>query len=274
MTNNKIRFTAIGDVGVDMYPSSQLKLPGGTALNSAIFASQVGAEAAVISAIGTDSLSKIPLQALQKWHVDILQLNITEGKTDRVDIKIDNEGRPTYKNWELGVLDGFKLTESHQQFLATQHIAIAVHLPELEPMFEDFAAMEFKKTIKVADFTDLSEYKGDVAVIKKYMNQFDMVALSIDASDKERLASFYDIADEHKKMAIALMGKDGSAVYFEGSLFYQDAKKVAVVDTTGAGDMYLSVFLVQYLQTQDIRFSMEKATEKASNVIQHLGAVE
>jgi len=63
-------------------------------------------------------------------------------------------------------------------------------------------------------------------------------------------------------------------VYTEGNLFYQEALKVKVTDTTGAGDVYLATFLVQYLQTQDIAFSMKQATKNASEVIQYVGAIK
>ncbi len=268
-----IHFTTIGDCGVDIYTAHNLSLPGGTALNSAVHAAKAGMHTSIISAVGTDQLAQIPLESLEKYKVNISQLTIVEGLTDKVDILLDQYGRPQYSNWQLGVLDGFSLNKNHETFLATQHIAIAVHLPELKPMFDSFAEMELSGTIKVADFTDLSEYNGDISVIEDYIESFTIVALSIDAQDKERLADYYDLLDRYKKSGLALMGKDGSAFYADGSLYYQKALDVKVVDTTGAGDAYLSTFLLNYITTQDVSFSMLKATESASTVIQKIGAV-
>lgn len=268
-----IYFTTIGDCGVDIYTAHDLKLPGGTALNSAIYAAKAGAKASIISAVGTDELAQIPLEALQEHKINIDQLSIIEGQTDKVDITLDEHSRPEYSQWELGVLDGFTLENHHQKFLATQQMAIAVHLPELKLMFDSFSEMDLPKTIKVADFTDLSEYKGDIAVIEKYINSFSIVALSIDAQDKDRLADYYDLLDTHNKMGIALMGKDGSAFYSEGSLLYQKALDVKALDTTGAGDAYLSTFLIEFIKTHNAAYSMDKATEVASKVIQRIGAI-
>lgn len=105
------------------------------------------------------------------------------------------------------------------------------------------------------------------------MSMFDIIALSIEFSAKKRLASYFEIAKQYNKMAVALMGKEGSAVQHNQNFFYQKAKTVEVVDTTGAGDAYLAAFLVEYHKTKYIISSMEKATKVASQVIIHIGSV-
>ena len=273
MTNINIRFTAIGDCGVDRYVSYNKDVPGGTALNSAVYAKRSGAEASIISAIGTDTHSDIPLSCLKSEEVNTSQLSQTSGKTNIVDITLSPEGNPEYGTWDLGVLESFRLNKSHEVFLNTQHIVTAVHLPELRHMFDGLAYMELPDVLKVADFTDLSEYNGDINVIETYLDLFDVVCLSIDASDKDRLAEYYELLEQKGKLGIAMMGENGSAVYHKGNLTYQQAHKVKVVDTTGAGDSYLATFLVTYFQTKDIYSSMEKATKVASKVIQSIGAI-
>ena len=53
--------------------------------------------------------------------------------------------------------------------------------------------------------------------------------------------------------------------------FVSPAPKVEVVDVTGAGDTFLSALAYMFLQTQNIKISMEFANRASAVTVQHLG---
>jgi len=270
----KISYTAIGDVGIDIYPKLGKRFPGGMALNSGYHAAKAGAHASVISVVGTDKDGSYLKQFLNMHSIFLGTLQTKEGDTDTVEVVLDEKGVPEYQNWKPGVLDRFELCDSHSQFLQQEDTAIAVNLPELRHLFDAFAQMNLPNTLKVGDFTDLSENNGDQHILHEYKDNFDIFALSIDERINERLESFSSFVISQNKMGIALLGERGSVVISEGKKFIQQATKVDVVDTTGAGDSYLSTFLVEYLREKNIQHAMKRATHKASQVIQYYGAVQ
>jgi len=199
---------------------------------------------------------------------------VVHGKTDTVEITLDARARPQYGTWNLGVLTKYRLTKKQKQYLHTQDTAVAVHLPQLRRMFDDFASLTLPHTLKVADFTDLSEHKGNQDILREYVDCFNVFALSIDEKIEERLDSFEEFVVKNSKIGVALLGEKGSKVFHNRKQYAQHAIKTNIVDTTGAGDAYLATFLVEYFQDMPISYAMKKATNAASWVIQKYGAVQ
>lgn len=266
-----VSYTAIGDGGIDIYPKMGKHFPGGMALNSAYHAANGGARASIISAIGTDRQAGVISEFCDTNTISREMLSVIDGVTDSVEINLDQNGVPRYSNWNLGVLEEFRLNKTHEQFLRNQNAAIAVYLPELKHLFNAFSSMHLPNTLKVGDFTDLSEHNGDQYILRSYKNCFDIIALSIDDRVDERLESFLSFISTYNKVGIALLGAQGSVVMSKGKQYMCEAQSVPVVDTTGAGDAYLSTFIVSYLNKITTQKAMQKATSHASRVIGHYG---
>jgi len=268
----KISYAAIGDVGIDIYPKIGKQFPGGMALNSVFHAVQAGAHASAISAIGTDKQAHTIIQFCDENRISRDMVSVIDGVTDSVEIILDENGVPHYHNWNLGVLEKFRLNKTHENFLGNQDVTTAVYLPELKHLFDAFSKMNLPNTLKVGDFTDLSEHGGDQYVLNEYKDSFNIFALSIDEKVDARVESFSSFVTSQNKMGIALLGKRGSVVISDGKQFVQRANTVKVVDTTGAGDSYLSTFLVENLREKNMAYSIKKATHAATTVIQRYGA--
>jgi sugar/nucleoside kinase (ribokinase family) len=73
-------------------------------------------------------------------------------------------------------------------------------------------------------------------------------------------------------ISVVKIGERGSFAQCNDAVIYQDAYKVQLVDTTGAGDLYASGFLYGLAAGADIRVNARIATLLASYVIQSLGA--
>jgi len=61
-----IRYAAIGDIGIDIYPKLGKRFPGGMALNSAYHAHATLADSSVVSAVGDDAEARFIRNFLKK----------------------------------------------------------------------------------------------------------------------------------------------------------------------------------------------------------------
>lgn len=134
---------------------------------------------------------------------------------------------------------------------------------------------------------DLSSYSG----IKKYgskefenllkdikpdilfCNKDELMALQPNLSFDEALTKVKILAS----MVIVKLGKHGCTVYHidengKENLFNINAKKIKVIDTTGAGDAFDAAFCYKYLKCGDVKKSAKFANLFASLVVTKYGA--
>lgn len=248
----KICFASIGDCCVDIYQATNETKLGGTAYNTAIHASQAGAETSIFSAIGTDSYGKQFLETCNKAGVKTDHLNVLDGQTSEIKIELDASGKPQYGEWQLGVIDNYRLSEDDKGgYLNNCDIVRMTLFQPLTDLFEQFIETEING-LKVADFAGDSQYSKGANIVEKYIPHLDVVIKSINTEDNDSLSFFQRISkDNPEKIILLLLGSSGSMVYQNGKEFRQPAIEVDVKDTTGAGDAYTATFLVNYAQYKD-----------------------
>src|SRR5437016_4500367 len=75
----RARLLALGDNVMDIYPQQGLMYPGGNAVNVAVHAQRLGAQAAYLGAVGTDRAGGVVLGALRSEGVDTALTRIVDG---------------------------------------------------------------------------------------------------------------------------------------------------------------------------------------------------
>ena len=131
-----VKFASIGDCCIDVFPDN-IRL-GGTAYNTAIHASQAGAQTSIFSAIGTDSYGKQFLESCNNAGVKTDHLNVLDSQTSQITIKLDATSKPQYGEWQLGVLDMYRLSEANKEYLNTCDIVRMTLFQPLTDLFEQF----------------------------------------------------------------------------------------------------------------------------------------
>jgi len=272
VTSNKMSFTSIGDCCVDIYPDKNKVFLGGTAFNVAYHAQKAGAKASIISAVGDDSYGHLFFKVAQENGINTGHLASREGKTSSVFIPLDEEGKPIFSGWDLGVLEHFVLTDQHEQFLHAQDAASIIFLKPLKNLFTSFCQMRLPTTFKVCDFAGGSEYSEDIDVIQKYVQDLDLILRSVEYDNQEELSFLKHLAQTYNIFILATLGAHGSILFSKEKEYFEPVVKTNVTDTTGAGDAYLANFVVRYLQTHDIPGAMREASKAAARVITQFGA--
>ena len=160
----------------------------------------------------------------------------------------------------LGNLPDVSFTEREEitHFLHRRGVPIAVNLGVKDcrrPIDQ------IEKFLKPVDVILVNSYEY-AELIKK-----DHKRLDLSASATYRHPMIKD------KAVIVTDGANGSFGYADGVIHYQKAIPVKeIVDTTGAGDGFVSAFLAEYIKSGDMRHAMKEGAYYAAHILQKLGA--
>ena len=130
-----------------------------------------------------------------------------------------------------------------------------------------------KVSIDLADPNLISRIYDDLKVIVE--DYADIVFVNEDEAkeftQKEEIDALHEIS-KHCEIAIVKVGSRGSFIKTCGEVFYIDAQKVDVVDTTGAGDMYAAGFLYGITNGKGIEEAGNLGSKYAGKVVSQIGA--
>lgn len=270
-----VNIVSIGECCVDIYSKTGKKFLGGTAFNVAVQANRAGANASILSAIGTDSNADLFHKAFKTSEIDISHLKVLEGQTSHIDVNLDSDYKPAFSNWELGVLKKYKLNSADTEFINKHDVAHVVLFKPTFHLFEQFCAMKFLNVLKSGDFAGSSAYSEGIRIIEKYIESIDIVIKSLDKEDLNSLEFLKRLSSKYKdKIILSLLGENGSVVFLNGITYKQSTIKSKVIDTNGAGDAYVACFLVNYVKMRSIAKSMLEGAKAAGYKVGHFGAVD
>lgn len=266
----------IGDLTIDKYvQSGEIRL-GGAALNGAIWARKLGAKPSVVTTIGTDMPGKEMLKKLKKEHISKTHLKIRHGKTSSIEINVNQQGERSYGVWDPGTLASYHLRAKDIAYLTSMYAIVVTIYPQFAHVLSELALV--KKNVPnppliVINFGDLKEFHQDLSVVEEVLSFADFCVFGLDKdADEGIINSLKTIARSGSAKMLITLASHGSIVYEGSQHIVQSAIHVPVVDTTGAGDSFLSAFLLCYINTKNIQESLQAGTSLASQVIQRLGA--
>lgn len=245
----------VGDITVDRYVKQNETHLGGSSVTGAIWAKRLGAQSAIIAAVGSDGV-KLPRR------IDTSHIRILPGKTSSIEIRTV-DGERHYGKWDPGVLAHYHFSKEDIAFMNRNDAAVLTVYPKTKHLLKEFRLSS--QTLRVVDF-------GNELMPVDVSHLDSMVfGLNFD-TDQEKIKKIKELAKKYNKLAIVTLGKGGSIACEGEKMWAVPGKQVKAIDTTGAGDSFLAAFLITYLPSHDIRKSLEKGTELASKVIQNIGA--
>lgn len=230
-----LKIASIGDVCVDVYPKERKYFLGGTAFNRAKWLAQNGATVSLVSAVGTDDWGKKYLIACKKLKINTDYLKILPGQTSHVEIALDKNQSPHFSAWQLGVLKNFY----PKNWPKNQKALITTGLKPIKQLLTLPAA-----PFTVADFDGNSPYAFSQRQIQPYAARFNLIV----SSKKLTL--------DHP-MVLLTLGSGGSRLITPQKTYFEPAVKIKTVDTTGAGDVFISAFVL----TRSLKLATKAAAQ-------------
>lgn len=259
---HRVRLASIGDCCADIYPDEKRIVLGGTAYNVAMAAKHAGADVSIVSAVGSDGVGRQFFNSFKKKYIDTSHLGIISGKTDSINIHLDQSGKPLFSDWKTNAIETVHLTD--RNFLHAHDVVRCVLFTSTERLFREFCQLDLGQTLKVGDFAGASVDSVDIAEIERYASNLTILIKSVEDTSNTLLGILESIAQRHNCIVLSLLGSEGSTVFTKDKTYHQSAQKVQTKNTTGAGDTYQAYFLTTYIRTRDIQKAMAEATRAAA----------
>ncbi|EXI62351.1 aminoimidazole riboside kinase [Mannheimia granulomatis] len=259
-----------GDAVVDLIPDGEnhyLKCAGGAPANVAVGVSRLGVKAGFIGRVGNDPLGQFMRDVLasEKVSTDNMILD-NEQRTSTVVVGLDN-GERSFTFMVNPSADQFLQVEDLPEFqqgdfLHCCSIALLKN-PSRSTTIEAIRRVKnangfvsFDPNLRESLWKSLDEMKTVVnsvvamADILKFSEE-ELTLLTDTATLEQAVQKI--TAQYPEKLIIITLGKDGAIYHLNGNSKHVAGKALKPVDTTGAGDAFVSGLLAGLAQNQDWR---------------------
>ncbi|MDD5148551.1 MAG: carbohydrate kinase family protein [Candidatus ainarchaeum sp.] len=250
---------------------------GGGATNTAVGLSRLGLKTGIVCALGKDENSKKVLKELEKEKIDcsgIVKLAnyntaysviLTGFGADRIILSFAGATRHLENEKQVN----WKFLEKSEWFCVS-----SLHSkPGLLKKIFSFAE---KKAILVAWNPGKSELRQGFGKLRQllektsilFLNETEAELLTGKKGAKQNLEKLQKIVP----LVVITLGAGGSTAFDGKKFFFERARKVRVLDSTGCGDAFKSGFLAAIIRGKGIKQGLYLGSENAAQEIQFLGA--
>lgn len=239
-------------------------LPGGDAANQAIVISRLGGKVALLSAVGADGFGEMLPKMIKESGKDLDVSHIAVEEKDTTGVAamlIQSDGQRNFCI-NRGSLLKFGIQHIDMGILEQTRIVSIGGLMSL-PGFDGEGTKEFFRRAKKAGVITVADTKKDLwgiglEGIKETLSYTDYFFPSLEeAQAVSGEKTVEKMADRFLQCGVAHVGikLGGDGCYFKDDRqeFYLPAYKCDVVDTTGAGDNFMSGFITGLLNEWDIK---------------------
>ena len=239
-----IRVLGIGDNVCDKYLHIRTIYPGGNALNIAVFGKMLGAEAAYLGTFGDDEVGRHVYSVVRNMGIDISHCRMEQGENGCARVQLV-DGDRVFLQGNKGGISRIKppvLTKIDQEYISGFDL---VHTSIYSFMESELSKIRETGKFVSMDFSDSYEEE----YLKKCCPYLDCAVISCGGMAEEEIRKVMDKITEYgcKHMVIATRGSKGACVLADGDFYEQSPCLVKARDTMGAGDSFITCFLVNYL---------------------------
>lgn len=245
-----VRVLGLGDNIVDRFVDRGVEYPGGNAVNVAVFARQLGAEAAYLGVFGDDEHGRFVRQAIEDCGVDTSRSSVRPGPNGVTEIEtVDGERR--FLGWNEGgvtISDPVRLGEEDLRYVSGFSL---VHSSAYSGVIPELPKLASTRVLRSYDLSSEPEFRttGYLEAVGPWV---DLALVSLGSlSRTETWAELRRIASHGPALVLGTQGDDGAVLFDGDAYYYSDAASVPgpFVDTMGCGDAYVSAFVVELLRS-------------------------
>ncbi|MBT2657774.1 fructoselysine 6-kinase [Bacillus sp. ISL-18] len=264
-----MRLIAVGDNVVDYYEDREEMFPGGNAVNVAVFWKRYGVEeVSYIGIVGNDEEGDHIVSSLAEEQIDVSRVRKVFGASGEAVVTLDEQGdRKFVGSNKGGVQTQVKLnfTETELAFISTfslLHTSVYSYLEKELPVLQKYIDLSFDFSTKYDE-----EYLKLVCPYIKYA-----IFSGGDLTHEECEALIARVHQLGTPNIIVTRGSAGSLFSDSKQVYQQGIVETDVVDTLGAGDTFVAIFLKEYVSHGDTQVAMEKGAAAAAETCQRYGA--
>ncbi|GAA4282680.1 ribokinase [Brevibacterium daeguense] len=268
--------------GETVIATGSLYAGGGKGANQAVAASLLGARVSFVGAVGRDARADVALVGLREAGVDISRVTVVEGETGLAVVAVDATGEN-----EIIVIPGANARVTPADVAAAkervEYTPIVLTQGELSVEVIDQVARltEGRFVFNAAPALDVSEEtlaKADPLVVnEREARVLASRLLGSDMSHKSAHALTGYLAPDYVRSVVITEGARGCTFKVgdeDPSTLGQDYRVIEenVVDTTGAGDMFVAALCVALGRSSEMGEACDFANSAAAQTVVHAGA--
>ena len=274
---NKI--LSFGEVLVDIFPSGAKA--GGAPANFAWYCNQLGADAEVVSAIGTYENGRLIEAVITSKHIQISK----DFPTGAVKITLGKDSVPEYEFLKDTAYDNIEFTSAVKEFAQSVDLIYFGTLAQrgaksAETLQKILAAG--KSAVKAYDINLRQSYYSK-EIIENSLRNADILKISFEELPICAKALNLQYVSEDvciqilKRFDLAVValtkGPSGSTIFTKDRQYHNAGIPVKAVDTVGAGDAFAAVLCMGFLQKEDFKIIGKAANAAAAYVCTQQGAM-
>ena len=260
-----MRLIGVGDNTVDTYLHLGKMFPGGNAVNAAVMASRSGHTASYLGWLGDDRAGHLILDALSEEGVDTSRCRMIDGPNAFCEINLV-AGERVFGTSSAGVRTQIHLTADDYEFIARHDIAHTGIYSALDDQLPRLADSAPRLSY---DYSDESG-KQTLTNTLPYVTIAAVSAPDLSGEEVEAFLKWaYALGPE---IVLLTQGENGAFAYNGDRVVYQPVIETDVVDTLGAGDAFLTRFLVSYYSGTGLEESLNLAAAAAAKNCKIYGA--
>ena len=237
---------------------------GGSALNVAVTLSRLKNNSYLFSKVGKDQFSKKILSFLKKENVNTKYVIRENVPTDCSIVLMQGGERTILVSHSASKT--FSLKDIKERIFKNFDFIISTSIfsNEAKEIYEKISEIceknkinfVFNPSITIIRKFDLREIRGNFIILNDEEAKTLTKEKDINVAGKKLLNNFETV--------IITLGKDGSILFKDNLKIYQEAIKVNIVSTLGAGDSFTAGFVHWYSKTKNLKESLAFATATAT----------
>lgn len=275
-----MKIIAIGEIIFDVFGEDAVI--GGAPLNFCAYCSSLGAEAALVSAVGGDDFGEKALSELERFGVEtkfVSQNGLSTGKC----LVTLNNGIPSYDVLRPAAYDMIEINADSVKEYCADVFAFGTLIQR-----EEKSKNVIKRILRECEFKEifcdvnLRKSCYDKESCRLCLENATILKISEEEEPLLEEFGFYKSDDNEEKLLMNISaafgniklilftkGENGSVVFdADKNEFYRfSAVETEVVSTVGAGDSYSAAFICEYLENGDIAKAGEKAAKLSARVV-------
>jgi len=273
--------TFIGHISVDMVTrgGEMRKAMGGTVVYGSVAATKHGYRSSIISKVGRDFPDEY-LIYLSRLGIDISGIKVSNKPTTKFKLVYENSERKLYLLSKCEDISSFDLTsrfiEGHVVLIGPLIGEISLDAIKYISTKAELAALDIQgfvrkvnpdKSITLQPMENALTAIGLVDIVHAELSEAETL---VGTNNPEKAGK--NLIEAGTKIALVTMGENGAYIVTREESFYVPAAKPSrVVDLTGSGDVFTTVFTLEYHKTRNLKRAAAMAAAAVSFLIEKEG---
>jgi ribokinase len=271
-------------VTVDRYPGpgetvpghGGTVLPGGKGANQAVAAARLGADVALVGAVGDDAYAETATACLRDAGVDLTALARRRGPTGLAVVTVAADGENTIvvvagANAAMSPAD----VDAHRRLIGEATVVVVQGELPRETTEAAARAAGARLIVNLAPAGPLDPAvlrRADPLVVNEHEAGHALALLGGDPAQATGAALATALGDAGVPSVVVTLGAAGAVVVRDGATTHVPAPAVPVRDTTGAGDAFVGALATRLATGDDLLAAARFAVRVAAHSVQRSGA--